>query len=258
MKLQAEKISFSYGNKEVLKDVSFTAHDGEFISLLGPNGAGKSTLFKCIIGLSKPGKGCIYIDGSNTSNMNAAELSKYIAYIPQSHAGTFNYSVFEMVLMGTTSQLGRFSTPGAKEKELAINALNTLGILHLKDCGYRTISGGERQLVLIARAIAQKAKILLMDEPSSNLDIGNRIKVMQTAKALTKQGYCVIQITHEAEQAYAYSDKILALMNGQVLKFGSPKEVICSDIISKLYGVKLDVSCINDTQCVITERTNDV
>ena len=125
--------------------------------------------------------------------------------------------------------------------KIAENALLRLGISHLAQRGYANLSGGERQLVLIARAIAQQAKILLMDEPSASLDFGNRLHVMQTVRNLTKEGYCVIQTTHDPEQAYLYSDKILAMHDGRVLAFGKPKDIFDASLISKLYGVEVEV-----------------
>ena len=246
MSIQAEALSFSYGTREVLKSVSFAAEYGEFVSVLGPNGVGKSTLFRCMLGLLTPSKGCTRIDGRDIAGMTAGELSKLAAYIPQSHSPVFNYSVLDIVLMGTTAQLGKFSSPGKKQRDAALQVLNQLHIADLSGRGYRSISGGERQLVLIARAMAQQAKILIMDEPSSSLDFGNRIRVMDTVKGLTKQGYCVLQSTHDPDQAYRYSDKILALHNGGVLAFGKPEETVCSAVISKLYGVAVEVHSLSE------------
>lgn len=241
MSIKVEGLSFSYGAKQVLSDVDFSAEYGQFMSVLGPNGVGKSTLFRCMLGLLKPTEGCMTIDGRNISEMSTEELARNIAYIPQSHSPVFNFSVLDMVQMGTTAQLGKFSSPGQKHREIAENALERLGIAHLKERGYRHISGGERQLVLIARAIAQQAKILVMDEPSANLDFGNRIRVMQTVKKLTEDGYAVIQSTHDPEQAFLYSDRILALHGGRVLACGAPENIVCAEIISELYGVDVEV-----------------
>lgn len=239
--MNVEQLSFSYGEHEVLKDVSFSAEYGEFLSVLGPNGVGKSTLFRCMLGLLKPSKGGTSIDGRNIAEMTAAQLARCIAYIPQSHNPVFNFTVLDMVLMGTTAQLGRFSSPGKAQTELAQSALERLGIAHLRDRGYANISGGERQLVLIARAIAQQAKILVMDEPSANLDFGNKIRVMQTVKGLTRDGYAVIQSTHDPDQAFFYSDKILALYDGRVLAWGTPRETMDETLVSTLYGVEVEV-----------------
>lgn len=246
MSICVEQISFAYDTQNVLHNVSFQGNYGEFISVLGPNGVGKSTLFRCMLGLLEPSKGEILLDGKNIRSLKAEEMAKTVAYIPQFHDPAFNFSVFDMVLMGTTAQIGKFSSPGRTQKKQAKEALERLGILQLKDKGYRNISGGEQQLVLIARALAQQAKILVMDEPSASLDFGNRLRVMQTVKKLTKEGYLVIQSTHDPEQAYQYSDKILALCEGKILAWGTPQEIISESLISKLYDVDVKVCSLQN------------
>lgn len=241
MSLQVSHLSFSYGQRQVLRDVSFEACYGQFLSVLGPNGVGKSTLFRCMLGLLQPSRGEAAVDGVPVASLSAAQLARKIAYIPQSHNPVFHYSVFDMVLMGTTAQLGVFSSPGKAQLAQAEDALERLGIAHLRDRSYGAISGGERQLTLIARAIAQQAKILVMDEPSASLDYGNRIRVMQTVRDLTRDGYAVIQSTHDPDQAYLYSDRILALCGGEVLAWGEPRDLLCSSLISRLYGVDVEV-----------------
>ncbi len=239
--MEVRGLSFSYGSHEVLKNVSFSAKNGELLSVLGANGVGKSTLFSCMLRLLKPSAGAILVDGADIASLSAKELARRIAYIPQSHNPVFNYSVFDMALMGATAQLGNLSSPKEAHYRRVDAALEQLGISHLRKRGYAQLSGGERQLTLIARALVQDAKILIMDEPSSSLDYGNRVRVMQTVRALTKQGYAVIQSTHDPDQAYLYSDKILALHEGRILAHGTPQEVIQDDIISKLYGIDVAV-----------------
>ena len=246
MSVVIQNLYFSYGKDPVLQDVSFHAQYGEFWSVLGPNGAGKSTLFRCVLGLLQPASGNIYIDNNPISSLSAAQLARKIAYIPQSHNPVFNFSVLDMVLMGTTAQLGSFESPKQKQVQQAEDALKQLGIFHLRDRGYGNISGGERQLALIARAMAQQAKILIMDEPSANLDFGNRLRVMQTVRRLTHEGYTVIQSTHDPDQAYRYSDRILALHDGGVLACGTPAETITESTISKLYNTPVEVCSIRD------------
>ena len=241
MRMKIENLHFSYGSRKVLKGVSFGIDDSGFVSVLGPNGAGKSTLFRCMLGLLEPSEGSVHICGRNIRQMPPAELSHRVAYIPQSHTPVFNFSVFDMVLMGTTAQLSRFSSPGKKEAQLAEAAMERIGISHLRDRGCGNISGGELQLALIARAIAQQAKILVMDEPSASLDYGNKLRLMETVKGLTREGYTVIQSTHDPDQAYLYSDQILALYDGKLLARGTPQETISSSLISRLYGVDVEV-----------------
>lgn len=239
--IEVRELSFSYGTHEVLKNINFCANNGELLSVLGANGVGKSTLFSCMLRLLKPSAGAIFVDGDNIAGLSSKALARRIAYIPQSHNPVFNYSVFDMALMGATAQLGNLSSPNETHYRRVDAALEQLGIAHLRDRGYAQLSGGERQLTLIARALVQNAKILIMDEPSSSLDYGNRVRVMQTVRKLTKQGYAVIQSTHDPDQAYLYSDRILALHDGRILAHGTPQEVICADIISKLYGVEVEV-----------------
>ncbi len=256
MNLEVKNLSFSYGERKVLKDICFSAEYGELLSVLGPNGVGKSTLFRCILGLLVPQQGEILVDGRAVGQMEASRLAGYIAYIPQSNNPAFNYTVLDMVVMGTTAQLGSFRIPGSNERKQAVRSLERLGIGHLRDRGYGTISGGERQLVLIARAMAQQARLLVMDEPSANLDYGNRIRVMQTVKELVRDGYGVIQSTHDPDQAFLYSDKILALLDGQVLAWGTPEKVICDSLISRLYGVDVEVCSLRDDRVRICVPQN--
>ncbi len=244
--LEVNDLSFSYGNAKVLHHVSFSGEKGEFLSVLGPNGVGKSTLFRCILGLLNPTEGQILIDGERVDIMKPEALARRIAYIPQSHDPVFHYSVFDMVLIGTTAQTGLFSSPKKEHLRLVEEALKKLGLAHLSERSYRTLSGGERQLVLIARAMVQKAKVLLMDEPSASLDFGNRIMVMNRVKELCKEGYCVIQTTHDPEQAFLYSDRILALHNGTVYAQGKPRDIFTEDLISTLYGVEVELCNIKN------------
>ncbi len=241
MSITIDNIYFSYKDHPVLKGISFQAEKGELISVLGPNGVGKSTLFKCVLGLLKPEQGDILVNGKSTKDMSPQALAREIAYIPQFHNPVFSYTVFDMVLMGTTAQMGKLSVPKEEQKKYAEEALKILDIYHLKDRNYANISGGERQMTLIARAIAQQAKILIMDEPSASLDFGNKIRLMKTVRTLTNRGYTVIQSTHDPEQACFYSSKILAMYDGKNLAFGRPSEVVNSDLISQLYGMDIDV-----------------
>lgn len=258
MSLKVEHLDFYFGKRQILKDISFEAHRGEFLSILGPNGVGKSTLFRCILNLLKPNAGSIEIGGRDVAQMTAQELARCIAYIPQYHSPTFNYSVLDMVLMGTASQLGALATPGKAQIEVAKNALERLNISHLAEHPYGFCSGGEKQLCLLARAIAQQATILVMDEPSASLDFGNRIRVMQTVRGLVKDGYAVVQTTHDPEQAFMYSDKILAMHDGQVLAWGTPQEVMQAGLMSTLYGIDVEVHSLNSDKVRVCVPANSL
>ena len=248
MSIEVRDLRFGYGSGEVLKGVSFTANTGELTSVLGPNGVGKSTLFRCMLGLLKDYRGSITVDGAETAGLSAKKLARLVAYIPQSNYPSFNYSVFHMVLMGTTAQLSGLSSPGIKQREAAERALSQVGILHLRDKGYTNISGGERQLVLMARAIVQDARVLVLDEPTANLDYGNQLHVMEVTRQLTESGYTVIQSTHNPEQAFLFSHKIVAISDGQVIAEGRPSDVVTEKLMRQLYGADIAVCSLYDDQ----------
>ena len=247
MSIEVKDLSFSYRKGvPVLHDVSFRLRNGDFICLLGPNGVGKSTLFKCMLGLLRSYGGTIKIDGENIRKLTQKQLARKVAYIPQSTAPVFNYTVADVVLMGTTSLVSGFASPGAREKAFAEQALETLHIPHLRDRMFMQISGGERQLVLIARALAQRANILFMDEPTANLDYGNQIRVLEQVHRLSRQGYTVIQSTHNPEQAFLFADQVLAVKDGTIAAQGSPNAVMDAALISALYGIEAEVVSIKD------------
>lgn len=247
MSIIVENLSFAYNTRTVLQNVNFMVEDNQLVSVLGPNGVGKSTLFSCILGLFKNYKGRITVDGRDIRDIPIGEMAKQIAYIPQSHFPSFNYSVFDMVLMGTTHQIRMFSTPGEKQIKQAEQALQRMGIEHLSKRGYNMISGGERQLTMIARALAQNAHILIMDEPTANLDFGNQIKVLSQIKSLTNDGYTIIQSTHNPDQTFLFSDLVLALKNGEVFACGKPADIVNKELICSLYGIDIELqSLYND------------
>ena len=246
MSIEVKHLSFSYGKRQVLRDVTFSVDRGRLLSVLGPNGVGKSTLFRCILGLLHGFQGEITVDGVSVSALGARELARKVAYIPQSNYPAFQYSVFDMVLMGTTAQSRAFSPPGPKQEAAAREALERLDIGHLAERSYTRLSGGERQLVLIARALAQQSPVLLMDEPTANLDYGNQIRVLTKVRALADAGYTIVQSTHNPEQSYLFSHQILAMKDGRVLAHGTPDEVMNENLIKALYGIDAEVVPLRD------------
>ena len=246
MSIEVRDLCFSYGEREVLHGVSFKAEQGEFLSILGPNGVGKSTLFRCVLGLLRDYTGSITVEGRDAKSLSIREAAKLVAYIPQSSHPAFNYSVRDIVLMGTTSGLGTFSTPKKEDVRRVEEALEKIGISHLAERCFHRISGGERQLALIARALVQRAPVLMLDEPTASLDFGNQLLVLTQARELAREGYTVIQTTHNPEQSYMFSDRILALRGGEVLTEGRPKDVLTSDMMRQLYGVEVEVSSLFD------------
>ena len=224
----------------VLDGVSFSADAGELVALMGPNGVGKSTLFKCVLNFIEGYTGDVLIDGTSTKKMSRAELAKNIAYIPQATRQVFDFTCLELALMGTTATLSAFSNPGRAEEEEAYATMEDLGIAHLANRPSGEISGGEYQLVLLARALLQKAKILLMDEPTANLDYGNQHLVMRRIARLVDAGYLVITSTHDPNQVLLYAHKAVVLQGGHVFLEGAPAEVLTPANLSELYGISIN------------------
>lgn len=238
MKLTVNGLSYTYrGGHTALRDVSFTAQPGELLSVLGPNGAGKSTLFRCILGGLPGYGGAILLDDRDARTLDQRTLAAHIAYIPQIHRPTFGYSVLDTVLMGLTRQLSPFRSPSAQQEEQAMAALEQLGVSCLAPRSFSELSGGEQQLVLIARALCQQADILVMDEPTSSLDYGNQLRVLQRVAELAARGYTVILSTHDPQHALRFSQRVLALRDGQVAAFGDTREVLTESLLERLYGV---------------------
>lgn len=245
MSLLVENVSFAYDKNPVLRDVSFRVEKGEFLSVLGPNGVGKSTLFRCILGALDGYHGTISVDGQEIRTLSHRERARRIAYIPQTHRPTFGYTVLDTALMGTTRQLSPFQQPRREQIDIAHEALERMGIDHLAERNFGQLSGGEQQLVLIARAIAQQSDILVMDEPTSALDYGNQLRVLQQVRDLSREGYMVLLSTHNPQHALTFADRVLALHEGTVAAHGAAKDVLSPELMQRLY--RIDVT-FTDTQ----------
>lgn len=242
--LEVKEVLCGYGKKIVVKDVSFSINPGEILCLLGPNGSGKSTLFKAILGFLPLEKGEILIGKKNIKQMTRRQLAKSIGYIPQAHNPSFPFKALDVVLMGRTAHLGIFESPGKKDIKIAKRVFEMLDISHLQNKVYTKMSGGERQLVLIARALVVQPKVLIMDEPTNNLDFGNQIMVLNHIQKLADQGISIIMSSHFPEHAFLYSQKVLLLKKGHVYDFGLPKDTVTEKSLKDLYGVKVDVMSI--------------
>lgn len=257
MSIRVENLSFAYGKKNVLNDISFHANEGELLALIGPNGVGKTTLFRCILGMQSKYQGTVYLNEQNIRNFRAKELAHNIAYIPQTHGHVFNYQVKDMVLMGTSHKVSSFSVPGKREDEVAMAAIKRVGIEHLAKKNYSHLSGGEQQLVLIARALAQQARILIMDEPTSALDYGNQTHVLEQVYTLSQEGYTIILSTHNPQHAFWYADKVIALKGGRVEAFGKPDDVLTAELVQKLYGIKAKFMESDEGYVIVPEKRRD-
>ncbi len=237
--ISVSHLNFAYEKTPVLRDVSFTAQAGTLLAILGPNGAGKTTLFRCILGEQTRYTGTIAVDGTDARTLSTRALAHRIAYIPQIHAPAFRYSVQDMVLMGTTHRISPLSAPREAQREIAYSAMRRLGIESLAEHDFSHLSGGEQQLVYIARALAQQTKILLMDEPTSSLDYGNQLAVLSTVRTLADDGYTVLLSTHNPQHAIWYADEILALHNGAVAAQGPTREQLTPNLLKAIYGTDI-------------------
>lgn len=240
MRLSVEKLCFSYGQTAVLQDISFSLEAGEFMSVLGPNGVGKSTLFRCILGNLPGYTGKILSEGRDMRALSRRERAKAAAYIPQIHRPTFGYSVLDTVLMGAGRLVQTFSQPTKEHVDIAMEAICRVGVEYLRDRNFSQLSGGEQQLVLIARAIAQHAGILVMDEPTSALDYGNQLRILELIRSLANEGYSILLSTHNPQHALSFADTMLALHAGRTAAYGTPAETLNEELMQKLYRVDVE------------------
>ena len=246
MLLQIENVSGGYGSGDILKGISCSADYGDVLCLLGPNGCGKTTLFRMILGTLPVSNGNIVIAEKNINDFTTKALANMIAYIPQYHSPVFAYTVLDVVIMGRASHFSVFETPKEPDREAAFAALEKVNALHLANKKYTSLSGGQRQLVLIARAICQSAKIFIMDEPAANLDYANHQLLMEVISGLARQGYCIMMSTHSPEHPFSVGSKVLLMKAGKVVSFGTPKEVITSETLQSVYDIEMDVITARD------------
>lgn len=241
MKLKVNDVTFSYASVPVLEDVSIEVATTEVLGVLGPNGAGKSTLLKCIDRILTPQKGCILLDDRDITKMSRIELAKKIGYIPQSLSHVFSATVFDTVLMGRRPYISWRTSERDTE-----TVLETLQMLHIEDLAMRDInelSGGQMQKVFIARALTQDPDLLLLDEPTSNLDIRHQLEVMHTIKSIVKKkGISAIMAIHDLNLAARYADRIVLMNGGTIFSAGKPASVLTQENIKQVYGVEAEVN----------------
>ncbi len=253
MILEVKDLGFKYhNNRLIFHDVNFNVDSGEILSILGPNGSGKSTLLNCIANLYKPLSGEILLNGCPISKMNLRHIAQIIGYVPQIHIPTYAFTVREFTVMGRTPYIGAFKTPGRTDYKIADRALEQLGISHLKNKAYTEISGGERQLVLIARVITQQPKIILLDEPTAHLDYGNQHRTIQLIRQLADEGYALIMTTHNPEHAIILNGKVAILNRKGVLGIGQSVEAINSNTLSDLYGLSIKTIYIEEAKRMVS------
>ena len=242
MTLEIRDLHFSYRNHEVLKGLNLTVSDGEMVSLLGRNGAGKTTLMRLIPGFLKATEQSILIDGKPVLQMSLRERASYMAYIPQITRSVFPYSVRTSILMGCSNRLSLLQNPGAKEEQRVEEVIDLLNIRAIADRNMETISGGERQLVLIARALMQDARLLILDEPTSFLDYGNQLLVLERVQELAEQGSSCIYSTHNPDLALSHSTRAVVMKDGVIVFDDRPASLFGTDVLSNVYGRMIEIA----------------
>lgn len=241
MILSGHDLTIGYRDRVVGRHLDIALSTGEVLALLGPNGGGKTTLLKTMLGLLPPQAGEVQLDKRSLSDYSARERARLIAYVPQSHVATFAFTVETIVLMGRTAHGDLFSRPTTADRAIAIQALERFGISHLRGRPYTMISGGERQLVLLARALAQEPRFIVLDEPTASLDFGNQGKVMGEIRKLAASGHGVLFTTHDPNHAMRAADRVYLLRDGARIGDGATGAVLTRDQLEALYGAPVDL-----------------
>jgi len=234
--LELQDAGFTRGDRMVFRGVSFGVEPGQILCVLGPNGIGKTTLLRCIAGLERLNKGMMRLDGHLLEQMTRRKVGQFVGLVPQSDAPGFSYTVQQMVEMGRAAHLGWLSAPGRPDHALAAAALERLGIAHLADRAYPELSGGERQLVLIARALTQQPQLLVLDEPTAHLDFAHQAEVLDLVQDLSRQGLGVVLTTHDPGHAFRVADTVLLMSRDLSVSSGNPALVLTEASLSAAYG----------------------
>lgn len=238
MNLSTENIRLSYGAQEILKGVSINGNTGEFIGIIGPNGSGKSTLLKCIYRILKPHAGQVFLDGEELSGISIRNSAKKMAVVAQHNYYNFDFSVMEVVLMGRAPHKKTMERDNAKDFQIAQKALETVEMEGFANRSFSTLSGGEHQRVILARALAQQTPCLILDEPTNHLDITHQIQLMKIVKNLK---VTVISAVHDLNIAAMFCDRLYVLQDGEIVGQGTPQEVLTAEFIKKIYRVETEI-----------------
>lgn len=252
--LEVKNLSFGYGKENILDNISFRIKQGEFISIIGPNGSGKSTLLKLLNNIYKPKSGTILVQGRNIKDYNGKELARSIALVPQNTVIDYGFTVEDIVLMGRYPYIGRFEKEKEEDYQIVDKALKLTNTYNLKKRRINEISGGECQRVIIAKALAQNPDIILLDEPTSHLDINHQMEIVKLLEELNKkQGTTIVLVIHDINLAARYSDRILLLNEGRILAVGEPSIVINEPNIERAYNLEVAIerNPITNSICVI-------
>jgi len=245
-KVLIRSAGFNYGNKPVWRDINLRVEQGETICLLGPNGCGKTTLLNCIHGELTPQSGEIQIDGRDVKAMTVTDRARAMGYVFQEHSAPFPYSSLEVVRMGRAPHLGLFQVPSNQDTELAVNTMEEMGIGHLANKRYTMLSGGERQLVLIARTLCQEPEMILFDEPTSHLDFKNQVLILRTIGRLAGRGLTIIMTSHFPNHAWLLSSRVAMMGQNGIVAEGPAESVMTEENLSGTYGLKVKVFKVMD------------
>lgn len=241
----AKDLEFSYdGTRTIFSNVSLSLNRGEIFCILGPNGTGKSTLLRCMINLLDYKKGSVYIEEKDIMSMEREEMAKRVAFVPQGYQVAFPYTVLDYVLMGRAPYIPAFASPTEEDTRIAFDSINEAGIMHLVNKPVNEVSGGEHQMALIARALAQKPDILLLDEPTSHLDFGNQMQVLSLIERLKEKGITIVMTSHFPDHAFIISDKVGIMKEGAFSMIGPAEEVVTSESLKETYKVDVRVEYI--------------
>ena len=255
--LDVKNLSFSYGKNNVLNDVSFSVPEGRLCGLFGPNGCGKTTIFKCCLRFLKPARGSVRLGGADAGKLRLKEMAKLAAYVPQEHTSSFPYLVKEIVLMGRTPHLNGVFRIRNEDKRKAMDALDLLGIMNISDQPYNLLSGGQRQMVLIARALAQDAPLIFLDEPTAALDFSNQIKIWRILQGIVGRGATVIACTHDPNHVSWFCNQIIIMSKKGILANGSPAEVMVEPVLHEIYEDVCTVGEIGSTKMILPREVTE-
>lgn len=246
MTLEIRNGVFGYPDKPVIKDINFELNTGEIVCVLGKNGAGKTTLFKSMLGILKPLSGTILLNGKSIGEWNRPQFARLVGYIPQARSLPFPFTVMDVVLFGRTAHMPVFGSPGRKDRVLAEECMELLNISLLRNRIFTQLSGGEQQLVIIARALAQQPSFLLMDEPTSSLDFGNQIKIIRQVNALKNNSLGIIMATHSPDHTFMCDAKVSIIHEGTLWKTGNSKDIVTEMTLKEIYGINIKVQNQNE------------
>ncbi|HON81499.1 MAG TPA: ABC transporter ATP-binding protein [Methanoregulaceae archaeon] len=249
--LQVSGLHFCYGSVPVLRDISFGVEQGTLCGLFGPNGSGKTTLFKCCLKFLKTQKGSVRLNGKDIRTLKYEDTAKLVSYVPQEHKPPFPYLVREVVLMGRTPHLGGFFGISRRDRMIARDAIETIGITELADRPYNQLSGGQRQMVLMARAIAQETPMMFLDEPTSALDYSNQVKIWKIMRMIADEGTTILACSHDPNHVAWFCDKVVVMNENSITAEGLPSTVITEEVLGKIYTEDCTVRTVGGVNIVI-------